>query len=142
PAPVGRGPVKHGDEGGAPAGRAAYFWHRLKLRWRWSAAGIALTWREEYSFRSWVWAHGASVALTLILPLSAGERGLIWALGFLVLASELFNSAIERVVDLAQPERDPLAGAAKDAASGGVMLTAFAAGAAWIAVLLGLALGG
>ena len=132
------GGSKHGTED-RPRGRVGTFWHRLRLRWGWSWAGIALTWREEYSFRAWVWAQAGSVLLSVVLPLTAGERGLIWALGFLVLASELLNSAVERVVDLAHPERHPLAGAAKDAASGAVMMTAFAAGAAWVAVLIGLA---
>ncbi|MCL6283713.1 diacylglycerol kinase [Ruegeria sp. 2012CJ41-6] len=114
------------------------FFARLKDRTIWSWAGLAATWREEYSFRCWVWANLASVALALWLPLSAGERALILALGLLVLVAELFNTAIERAVDFTSTERHELAGQAKDAASAAVALTALAAGVVWLVVLLGL----
>ena len=58
--------------------------------------------------------------------------------GFVVLAAELMNSAIERAVDLAQPDIDPVAKAAKDAGSAAVAVSAIAALAAWIAVIGGL----
>ena len=45
----------------------------------------------------------------------------------LVLALEAVNSAIEYVVDLASPERHPLAGKAKDMAAGAVLIGAIAA---------------
>lgn len=45
----------------------------------------------------------------------------------LVLGAELLNSAIEAVVDLVSPEKNPLAAYAKDAAAGGVLVAAFAA---------------
>lgn len=44
-----------------------------------------------------------------------------------VIAAELFNSAIERLVDLVSPERQPLAGAVKDIAAGAVLVCAIAA---------------
>ncbi|WP_372573334.1 diacylglycerol kinase [Ruegeria jejuensis] len=114
------------------------FFARLKDRTIWSWAGLAVTWREEYSFRSWVWANLISAALALWLPLSAGERALIVALGLLVLAAELFNTAIERAVDFTSTKHHELAGQAKDAASAAVALTALAAGVAWLVVILGL----
>ncbi|MGR3616759.1 MAG: diacylglycerol kinase [Paracoccaceae bacterium] len=115
-----------------------YFFQRLKLRTIWSWAGCVNAWKTEHSFRSWVWANGVSAALALYLPLSAGERGLILALGVLVLAAELFNTAIERAVDYISTEQHPLAGQAKDAGSAGVAVTAIAAGVAWTVALIGL----
>ncbi|CAH2032325.1 diacylglycerol kinase family protein [Trichlorobacter ammonificans] len=44
-----------------------------------------------------------------------------------VIAAELFNTALEAVVDLVAPEYHPLAKAAKDAAAGAVLTLAFAA---------------
>jgi len=41
-----------------------------------------------------------------------------------VIAAELFNSAIEGLVDLVSPERNPLAGKVKDVAAGAVLVTA------------------
>jgi len=53
-----------------------------------------------------------------------------------VIAAELMNTAIERIVDLASPGLHPLAKAAKDTAAGAVLVTAIGA------VLVGLLLFG
>ncbi|EEE38599.1 Prokaryotic diacylglycerol kinase superfamily [Rhodobacteraceae bacterium KLH11] len=110
----------------------------LRDRIRWSWQGLSATWREEYSFRAWVWANIASGGLALLLPLGTAERALIFALGVLVLVAELFNTAIERAVDHTSTDRNVLAGQAKDAASAAVALTAIAAGVAWAFALFGL----
>ncbi|MDA9207701.1 diacylglycerol kinase [Octadecabacter sp.] len=109
-----------------------------RLRWRvvWSCAGLANAWSKEHSFRSWVWANVVSGALAFWL-LEGAELALILALGVLVLAAELFNTALERAVDLVSLEKSELAGQAKDAGSAGVMVTAIAAGVAWVVVLMG-----
>ena len=44
-----------------------------------------------------------------------------------VIAAELFNTAIERLVDLVSPERHPVAGQVKDIAAGAVLVCAVAA---------------
>jgi diacylglycerol kinase (ATP) len=115
-----------------------YFFKRLKLRIIWSWAGWRDAWTSEHSFRTWVWANLASAVLALWLPLAPAERALILALGILVLAAELMNTAIERTVDYISEDQHPLARRAKDAGSAGVAVTAIAAGAAWLAVLAGL----
>ena len=43
-----------------------------------------------------------------------------------VIAAELFNTAIEKLVDLVSPERHPLAGQVKDIAAGAVLVCATA----------------
>ena len=45
----------------------------------------------------------------------------------LVVSAELFNTAIERLVDLVSPQRHPLAGQVKDIAAGAVLVCALAA---------------
>lgn len=45
----------------------------------------------------------------------------------MVIAAELFNSAIERLVNLVSPERHPLAGQVKDIAAGAVLVCAVVA---------------
>ncbi|MDP2519275.1 diacylglycerol kinase [Shimia thalassica] len=114
------------------------FLKRLRLRVIWSWAGVVLAWKEEHSFRSWVWANLVSGGLAFWLPLETAERALILALGVLVLAAELFNTAIERAVDYISEEPHPLAGQAKDAGSAAVAVTAVAAGVAWVVVLWGM----
>ena len=75
------------------------------------------------------------------LPLTAGERALILALGLLLLAVEAINTAIEYTVDYISTDQHPLAGRAKDAGSAAVFLTSIAGGVAWIVVLLRLVTG-
>ena len=45
----------------------------------------------------------------------------------MVIGAELFNSAIERIVDLVSPQRHPLAGQIKDIAAGAVLICALTA---------------
>ncbi|WP_342448072.1 diacylglycerol kinase [Parasedimentitalea huanghaiensis] len=120
------------------SGGMKYFLNRLKYRILWSWSGCRDAWINEHSFRTWVWANLASAGFALWLPLETGERALILALGMLVLAAELFNTAIERAVDYISQEQHPLAGQAKDAGSAGVFVTAVAVGVAWVVVLVGL----
>lgn len=107
-----------------------------KLKWRciWSWAGTVDAWRNEHSFRSWVWANLVSAACAFWL-LEGGELALILALGILVLAAELMNTALERAVDLVTKDHHLLAKQAKDAGSAAVAVTAISAGVAWVVVL-------
>jgi diacylglycerol kinase (ATP) len=64
----------------------------------------------------------------LFLKVTATEFALL-ALSILsVLCAEMFNTAIEAVVDLVSPEYHPLAKIAKDTAAGAVLITACGAG--------------
>lgn len=45
----------------------------------------------------------------------------------MVIGSEMFNSAVERIVDLVSPQRHPLAGQVKDIAAGAVLVCALTA---------------
>ncbi|MGB0900521.1 diacylglycerol kinase [Halocynthiibacter sp.] len=111
-------------------------WDRFKWRAIWSWEGWVNCWQEEHSLKQWIFANAISAPLALWLPLSGGERALILALGVLILAAELFNTAIERCVDLITMEKHDLAKQAKDLGSAGVAVTALAAGVAWVAVLV------
>lgn len=103
----------------------------------WSWEGFHAAWATEKTLRQWTLANVLSAALAFSLDLTPGERGLILALGLLVLAAELINTAVEEVVDLVSPEPHPRAKKAKDCGSACVALTALAAGVAWIVVLTG-----
>lgn len=104
---------------------------------RWSMQGWANTWAREKSLRQWAALNGASAVLALILDLTGGERALILALGVLILAAELINTAIEETVDYISTKRDPRAARAKEAGSATVALSAIAWVIAWIAILVG-----
>lgn len=79
-------------------------------------------------------AAAAVMLLAALLQLRALEWALLIGACALVLAAELLNTAIEKAVDLAMPERHPLAGVAKDAAAGAVLVAAI--GAALIGLLV------
>ena len=112
--------------------------HRLGNTARWSWDGWRAAWATQKSLRQWTLANVLSAALAFALPLAPSERALILALGLLVLAAELMNTAIETVVDYISTDRHPLAARAKDCGSAGVALTAIAAGVAWAVLLWGL----
>ena len=100
--------------------------------WGYACAGLRDIWANERSFR---------IEICLFVPLILFKISL--ALHLLLVVSLLFvlvveciNSAIERVVDLAQPDFHPLAGAAKDAASAAVNLAIILAIVVWGAIFL------
>ncbi|WP_027365422.1 diacylglycerol kinase [Desulfotruncus alcoholivorax] len=64
------------------------------------------------------------IVTCLYLKMSPAELAIISLTIFLVLAAEMFNTAIEVVVDLFTADRHPLARAAKDVGAGAVLLTA------------------
>ena len=65
------------------------------------------------------------------------QRALILALGLVILAAELLNTAIEEIVDHISPGHHPFAKKAKDCGSAGVALAALAGGVAWLVILIG-----
>ena len=104
----------------------------------WSWQGWRAAWASEKTLRQWTLANVLSAAAALALPLGVAERALILALGLLLLAAELMNTAVETVVNHLSPAHHPLAGKAKDCASAAVALTALAAGVAGVVILWGL----
>jgi diacylglycerol kinase (ATP) len=103
----------------------------------WSWQGWAAAWATEKTLRQWTIVNGLSAALALYLPLSTAERGLILALGLLVLAAELMNTGLEEAIDYISKANDPRAKKAKDCGSAAVALTAIAGGVAWLVILIG-----
>lgn len=103
----------------------------------WSWQGWTAAWASEKTLRQWTLVNIASAALAFSLPMTAGERALILALGLLVLAAELMNTGLEEVVDYLSTATDPRAKKAKDCGSAAVALTALAGGVAWVVVLIG-----
>ena len=54
----------------------------------------------------------------------------------MVIGAELFNSAVERLTDLAHPDYSELAGKVKDIAAGAVLVTAIAAAAVGLIIFV------
>ena len=104
---------------------------------RWSWQGWCAAWATEKSLRQWTIVNLISAVLALLLDLTGGERALILALGLLVLAAELLNTALEETVNYISTEQHPRAGKIKDCGSAVVAVTAIAGGVAWLSVLVG-----
>lgn len=103
----------------------------------WSWAGWRAAWATEKTLRQWTVVNVLSAALAFALQLSTAERGMILALGLLVLAAELMNTGLEEAIDYISNAQDPRAKKAKDCGSAAVALTAIAGGVAWLVILIG-----
>ena len=97
----------------------------LAFRYAWQ--GIDYMLRTQAN----AWIQIAIAAVVTGVGLVIGLSGVEWCVVVLAMAgvwiSEALNTAIEAVVDLASPERHPLAGRAKDVAAGSVLVAIAAA---------------
>jgi diacylglycerol kinase len=86
--------------------------------------GIVVATREQLNIK----LHYLAIAVVIFAGLYLGVTTSEWCwlvLCFgMVLSAELFNTAIENLVDLVSPEHHPLAGKVKDIAAGAVIVTA------------------
>lgn len=89
-------------------------------------AGLWHGFRYERNMRFHLLAAGIATALGWWVRLDAFEWVLLVLTIAAVFTAELFNTAIEAVVDLLSPEPHPLAKIAKDTAAGAVLITALA----------------
>jgi undecaprenol kinase len=102
--------------------------------------GIGAGWREETSFRQ------QSVATLCVISVLIWRRPAMvwWALLMLscgmVLAAELFNTALENAIDRMHPDRHPAIQVAKDCAAGAVLLLSITAVGVFIAFLVEICL--
>lgn len=89
--------------------------------------GIGYAFKTERNLRFHFFAAGLAVVCGWIFSLSRTEWLIIvYAIG-VVIAAELFNTALERLADVSAPGYHPLVGTAKDVAAGAVLVTAFQA---------------
>lgn len=91
---------------------------------RYAFAGVAYAWRTQRNLR----VHAAAAVVVLLLAWAVGATGgelalLVLTIG-MVVAAELFNTAIEAVVDLVTEAYHPLAAVAKNVAAGAVLVLA------------------
>ena len=87
-----------------------------------SFAGLRAAFKYEDAFRQEVFLTALLIPLALYLEQDATSRILMIGSLFIVLITELFNSAIEAVVDRVSLERHTLAKRAKDIGSAAVFV--------------------
>jgi diacylglycerol kinase (ATP) len=100
-----------------------------------SFSGIKSAWSSEPSFRQWCLLVLVSNVSAFCFINNKKEIVLILVLGWLLLASELINTAVESVVDLVTTDHHPLAKKSKDAASAMTLLTFISLLTAWVACI-------
>ena len=89
--------------------------------------GIIHAARTQRHMRYHLWAAGFVILISLLLGVTRIEFLILSFIILLVLLSEMFNTAIEAIIDLVSPEYNHLAKVAKDVAAGAVFLVSFGA---------------
>ena len=97
------------------------------LRLRFALTGLAIAWRGEPNFRFQVGAFLLVVVALMLLKLEPLWWALVLLTSGLVLTAELFNTALEHLVDHLHPETHPRIAIVKDCAAGAVLIAACAA---------------
>jgi len=82
--------------------------------------------RSERNFQLEVIALLINIFLIFYLKLSTIDTVLVLIVSFGVLSAEIFNTAIEKICDIIQPEFDKRIGFIKDISAGAVTLMAVA----------------
>jgi len=99
-------------------------WKELARSFGYAWAGVRFAVRTQRNMRIHLFLTGLAAAAALWVRLDTTALSLLVLAVTLVLAAELFNTAVEAAVDLHGTAVRPLARAAKDAAAGAVLLTA------------------
>jgi diacylglycerol kinase (ATP) len=111
-------------------------WKRLVSATRFSLAGLRAAFRHEQAFRLELLVFAFVVPAGLWLGETGVQRALLIGSWGLVLVVELLNSAMEVLVDRVWPERNELAGRAKDMGSAAVFCAIVLSAAVWLLVLV------
>lgn len=111
---------------------------RISRATKFSIQGLIAGWKNEAAFREELILSIILIPVALLLPVSTTETILLIATVFLVLITELINSAIEAVVDRISDEIHPLSGRAKDIGSAAVFLSLLLAGFTWALIIFDL----
>ncbi len=91
---------------------------------QYALSGIKWVLLHEKNFKVHLSAAFFAVILGFLLKITAMEWSLLSFAIFLVLSLEMFNTSLEKAIDLITGKQHPLAKIAKDAAAGAVFLAA------------------
>lgn len=96
------------------------FWRSLGQAFR----GILYSWKTQKHLQFHIFAGSVVLAAAWWCRLTWMELVLLVLTIGSVIAAEVMNTALELVVDLVEPNFNPIAGMAKDVAAGAVLVTA------------------
>jgi len=100
-----------------------------------SKDGLIAAYRHEAAFRQLVWLHAVLLPLAFCFDFDTPVRMLLVGASLLSLIVELFNTAIEAVVDRISEELHPLSKIAKDAGSAAQLVALLLVGVFWLMAL-------
>ena len=109
---------------------------RLIKSFKYAVEGIIYAFKYEQNIIVHTLVMALVIMLGIIVKISVFEWLICLILFGLVIATEMINTSIEAVVDLACPKKHPLAKIAKDTASGAVLVFALTASVAGIIIFL------
>jgi diacylglycerol kinase (ATP) len=109
----------------------------LMKPFRVALVGIVHTFRSQRHMRIHLYVTLATILGAVLLNLRMREVLILLFMISIVLVAEMFNSAIEAVVDLASPTYHPLAKYAKDISAGAVLITTLLAMIVGILIAVG-----
>ena len=103
---------------------------------RYSAQGLAATWRTSTAFRIECVLGAILAPLALVLGETGSDKAILLLPLFVVLITELLNSGIESAIDRIGREHHPLSGQAKDMGSAAVGVSLVSVPVVWGLVLI------
>ncbi len=109
---------------------------RLKDSFKFAFKGLKTVFKEEQCFRIELAATVFVSIAAFCFPLSPAERYAVFILILLVLASEILNSIIERIMDVVHPSFDGKVEKIKDISSALVLILSIAAAAIGLLIFL------
>ena len=100
-----------------------------------SLAGFKAAYQNEAAFRQIVWINIVLIPITFFVDITPVEQALMIGVCLFAIIVELFNSAIEAVVDRVSLERHPLSKNAKDMGSAAQFVAQAIIFFTWVTIL-------
>lgn len=100
---------------------------KLINSFKYAGEGIVSSFKTERNMKIHIFIMLVVILAGILLELSAMEWILCILLFAIVISAELFNTALETIVDMVMPEKNDKAKLAKDVSAGAVLVTAIGA---------------
>jgi len=110
--------------------------HAFLRSFSFAGQGVWHAVRTQRNMRVHLAAAIAAIIVGAVLGIGATQWACLAAAIGLVLVAEMFNTVIEAIIDLQQPNVHPLARVAKDGAAGAVLIAAVASIGVAIAIFV------
>ena len=110
---------------------------KMLRSFRYAGRGVMVALRRENNFRYHLLATAGALVTGWLTAFTVTEWCLVLMLIGMVYASEIINTAIEKLMDKLHPDLDPDVGAVKDLAAGAVLVTSVTAAVVGSIILIG-----